>query len=82
VPIHGVVAEIRFAPDKPLAKRGIIVLQNLMRGLVPVDHLGLLAPETIGVFNGAAMEFFVTAHALPPVWRLGYDEIMAVGMKV
>ena len=59
VPVNGVVAEIGFAADEPLGKGRLAVFEYLAEGLVPIDQLGLLAPERIAVFDRAAVKLLV-----------------------
>jgi hypothetical protein len=45
VAVHRVVAQVGLATFKPARERRIVVVANPVKGLVPVDQLGLLGPE-------------------------------------
>jgi hypothetical protein len=64
--VHRVMAEVGFAADEPLAEGWIAVIEDLVRGAMPVDQLGLLAPECLGRVDGTAMERFVLHGSSPP----------------
>ena len=61
VTVDGVVAEVGFAPDEPPAEWRVRIIEDGIGRPVPVDGTGLLGPERFGLFDRAAVEFFV-AH--------------------
>jgi hypothetical protein len=65
--VHRVVAQVGDTTDKPLGKRWIAVITNLLGWHFPIDQLGLLAPEAVAISEGVLVEFGVTAHGVSPV---------------
>ena len=59
VPVDRVVTEIGFAADEPFDEGRIGEIVDLCRLLVPVDQLGLLAPETVPILDGTLVKFLV-----------------------
>jgi hypothetical protein len=66
VAVDGVVAEVGFTADEPLDERRLGKIVDLLGLLVPVDQLGLLAPEAVAVFDGAFVECLVRSHGFSP----------------
>jgi len=65
--IHGVVAGIQHTAGEPAIKRGLAVVQHPIPGLVPVDRLGGLPPETLGVGQRTLIDLFVSHDHLSSV---------------
>ena len=62
VPIHRVVTQVGHTAHKPLGKRRVAVVANLLRLNLPVDQLGLFAPKTVTVGKRALVKFSVRGH--------------------
>src|SRR5438128_1128121 len=63
--VDRVMAQIRFAADKPARERRSAVVEDFLEWPVPVDQLRLLHPERVGLLDRAAMELFVGRHLRP-----------------
>ena len=61
VAVDGVIAGIQHAAGEPAVEGGPGVIQDLVPGLVPVDGLGGLGPETLGIGQGTLVNL-VVAH--------------------
>jgi len=66
VPVHRVVAQVGGAAGEPAPERGLVVLQDLARRLLPLDGVGRLGPECFGLLDRTAIEVFVT-HGITPL---------------
>src|SRR6266568_1446709 len=64
VAVDRVVAEVGLAADEPPRERRLRVVEDLRERLVPVDELGLLAPERLGL-QGALVELWIGRHGSP-----------------
>ena len=66
VPVNRVVAQIGRATDKPLGKRRVAVVANLLWRGFPVHQFGLFRPESVTICEGATMEISIACHCLSP----------------
>ena len=64
--IHRVVAKIGGAANKPARKRGIAVIANLFRRDFPIDSLGLLSPESLGIRQRFLKKISINLHKKSP----------------
>ena len=59
VAVYRVVAQISLAALEPLHERRVVVIANAVKGLVPIDQLGLLAPKSVRLINRLAIKLTV-----------------------
>jgi hypothetical protein len=59
VTINRVVAQVGFSAHKPAAERRVAVVADNIKRALPVDELGLVSPEGVGLVDGAAVEISV-----------------------
>ena len=62
VPVYRVVAQVGGAAHKPLGKRRVAVVADLLGRGVPFNERRLLAPEGIAVVDGVAVKVSVAGH--------------------
>ncbi|MNV79515.1 hypothetical protein D3C71_1730720 [compost metagenome] len=63
--VHRVVAEVGFPADEPAPERRVAVVEDLLRRGMPIDAMGLFAPERLGFIDRTSIDIFVT-HDGPP----------------
>jgi hypothetical protein len=68
MPVHRVVTQIGRTAHKPLGKRWIAVIANLLGLGFPIDQLSLLSPKSVSLGNRTMVEFGVRCHYLSPVY--------------
>ena len=65
MPVEAVIADIQFPPGKPFQFRlAEIPFRNLVPLLIPVEKVGLLAPELVGIVDRLLVEFLILLHSL------------------
>ncbi len=68
--IDRVVAEVGFAADEPAPERRLVVFEDLLRRLVPMDRLRGFGPEHLWLFNRLAVDVFVAHGPSQNPWLL------------
>jgi hypothetical protein len=68
MPIHGVVAQVGLAADKPLRERWARKIANLLRRRLPVDQFGLFGPEFVALLNRTLVEIGILTHDILAGW--------------
>ncbi len=59
VPVHAVVRRVEAAPHEPLRERRVVPVEHAVPLLVPVEALGLLGPERLGVGLGPGVRLLL-----------------------
>ena len=66
MPVNRVMAEVGGAADKPVGKRRVDVVANLLRRRLPFNFFSLFRPKGVGLLQRAAVKFLVAGHGLSP----------------
>jgi hypothetical protein len=56
MPVHRIVAKIRFAAHEPLRERRLVEITNCMERFPPVNRFSLFGPEAFAFFQSATTE--------------------------